>query len=426
MVHRLVTLACLAAVVAPVSAEEKFLLRPGARILFVGDSITHSGGYIQYVDAYLLSRFPEAKYELINVGLGSETVTGLSEPDHPWPRPDVHERFERALEKVKPDVVVACYGMNDGIYHPFAEERFQKYQDGIRKLTEKAKKAKATVVLMTPPPFDPVPLAAKVRPASAEKFAWFAPYKEYDDVLTRYGVWLLTLRKEGFTVADPHAETMKHLAAIRKEDPKYVVCGDGIHPNATGQWLIAAALLRALHAPSDVDHAVIDAAEKKASRGTVRDLVVEDGGLRFTWESLVPLAADPRWDRRLNLKETLTEPFNRYTLKVTNVAQPRYRLFQGDTMLGEVTREELAAGIDLTGFKDLATNQHAADLLKAVQQRHQILDPAWLTDVGHKRPDTPKGMPLAEAQRKAEPLEKKARELATPVRLSLRLVPVTK
>ena len=181
MIHRLIALLCLMALVPAVHADEPFLLKPGAKVLFVGDSITHSGGYIQYVDAYLLTRFPQAKYELINVGLGSETVTGLSEPDHPWPRPDIHERFERALEKTKPDVVIACYGMNDGIYYPFAEERFQKYQAGIRKLIDKAKKAKATVVLMTPPPFDPLPLAAKVRPATAEKFAWFAPYKDYDD-----------------------------------------------------------------------------------------------------------------------------------------------------------------------------------------------------------------------------------------------------
>src|SRR5437762_1852943 len=131
MRHCLVGLLCLIALAPAANAEEKFLLKPGSRVLFVGDSITHSGGYIQYVDAYLLTRFPQAKYELINVGLGSETVTGLSEPDHPWPRPDIHERFERALDKAKPDVVIACYGMNDGIYYPFAEERFQKYQAGI-------------------------------------------------------------------------------------------------------------------------------------------------------------------------------------------------------------------------------------------------------------------------------------------------------
>ena len=102
--------------------------------------------------------------------------------------------------------------------------------------------------------------------------------------------------------------------------------------------------------------------------------------------------------------------------------QARYALFQGDTKLGEVTREELAAGVDLTQYKELDTNRHAAQVLTAVQQYRQILDPAWLTDVGHKRPDTPKGLPLEEARRKAEPIEKKARAVAAPVVLKLRLV----
>ena len=66
-------------------------------------------------------------------GLPSETVSGLSEPGHAggaFPRPDLHERLERVLEQTRPDLIVACYGMNDGIYHPFTEARFEKYQAG--------------------------------------------------------------------------------------------------------------------------------------------------------------------------------------------------------------------------------------------------------------------------------------------------------
>ncbi len=106
----------LAALSFGAQAGEPFLLRDGQRIVFLGDSITNAGGYVQYVEAYLLARFPDQKFELINLGLPSETVTGLSEPEHPFPRPDAHERLERALLKTKPDVVVICYGMNDGIY----------------------------------------------------------------------------------------------------------------------------------------------------------------------------------------------------------------------------------------------------------------------------------------------------------------------
>src|SRR5262245_48224715 len=92
-----------------------FALKDGQRVVFLGDSNTAAGKFIAYLDAYLCTRFPEKRFELINLGLLSETVTGLSEPDHPFPRPNVHDRIDRALELSRPDVVVICYGMNDGI-----------------------------------------------------------------------------------------------------------------------------------------------------------------------------------------------------------------------------------------------------------------------------------------------------------------------
>jgi hypothetical protein len=35
---------------------------------------------------------------------------------------------------VKPEVVVACYGMNDGIYWPQSEQRMEAYRQGIGRL----------------------------------------------------------------------------------------------------------------------------------------------------------------------------------------------------------------------------------------------------------------------------------------------------
>src|SRR4029078_11450793 len=131
----------------------RFYLHSGDRVLFLGDSITNAGGYVQYVEAYLLTRFPEQHFQLINLGLSSEGVTGLSEPDHPFPRPNVHERLQRALDKVHPTVVVACYGMNAGIYSPFDAERFGRYQAAIGELREKVRRAGARLTLITPPPF---------------------------------------------------------------------------------------------------------------------------------------------------------------------------------------------------------------------------------------------------------------------------------
>ena len=215
------------------------------RIAFLGDSITDAGHYISIIEYHLrmlrLKRMPE----LINLGLPSETCSGLSEPDHPFPRPNVHERIDRALARVKPDVVVACYGMNDGIYYPFSKKRFLAYQDGVKKIITKVRKSGAKLILMTPPAFDPLPLKkkGKLRPAGSKKYAWFAIYAGYDDVLARYAKWVMTIRQDVSAVIDLHTPVNKQLKAKRKSNPDYVMSGDGVHVNLDGHKVLARAIL---------------------------------------------------------------------------------------------------------------------------------------------------------------------------------------
>jgi lysophospholipase L1-like esterase len=129
------------------------------RILFLGNSITWAGNYVNDIEAYLRVQYPGRQLEFINVGLSSETVSGLSEPGHAggsFPRPDLHERLARVLKQTKPDLVFACYGMNDGIYMPFDNERFQKFKDGINWLHDEVVKTGARLIHLTPPYYDEV------------------------------------------------------------------------------------------------------------------------------------------------------------------------------------------------------------------------------------------------------------------------------
>ncbi len=114
-----------------------FGLADGDTVVFVGDSITQAGGYIHYVDAYLRTRFPEKSFRLINSGRSSETLAGMTEADHPGPRPLLFERFARDVADYDPNVVVACYGMNDGIYHPLGAERFDRFKRGVQGLIDR-------------------------------------------------------------------------------------------------------------------------------------------------------------------------------------------------------------------------------------------------------------------------------------------------
>lgn len=219
----------------------------GKRVLFLGDSITHAGHYVAWIELQLRLQGAKPMPEILNVGLGSETCSGLSEPDHPFPRPNVHERLDRALAKVKPDIVVACYGMNDGIYHPFSEDRFRAYQEGINLLINKVQAAGAQLVLMTPPPFDPVPLRNKgtLRPAGEDKYAYFAMYEDYDSVLARYAEWVMQQKDRVQLVIDLHTPFTQYLAEKRKSDPSFTLSPDGIHPNQEGHRLLGESILRA-------------------------------------------------------------------------------------------------------------------------------------------------------------------------------------
>lgn len=403
------------------AAEARFFLRDGDRVVFLGDSITNAGGFVQDVDLTLRTRFPEQRFTLLNLGLPSEGVTGLTERDHPFPRPDVHERLERALAKTRPTVVVACYGMNDGIYHPFSEERFAVYQAGMRRLVERVRASGARLVLLTPPPFDPVPVGEKARAAGAADFSYKAPFAGYDAVLDRYSDWLKTLRGPGVTVVDIRTPVLDFLATSRRQDAKFALSADGVHLNAAGHRLIAAALLRAWGLPPLAERAELDLRAGKIRAGRVRDLALKEGGARFTWEVSMPLPPEPGLAK-------VGEPPGQdaHLLVVRGAPGQRYTLFEGDRPLGEVSRDELARGVALEHFPDCTLNRRAADLLALVRQRERLLTPAWVGDVGHKRPGTPAGLPLPEAERQAAALEERIGTSAGPVVLALRAEPAGK
>ncbi len=233
------------------SADDSKFPGDAKRVLFLGDSITHAGEFISIIEKELLLQSNGNVPELINLGLPSETCTGLSEPDHPFPRPNVHERIDRALAMVNPDLVIACYGMNDGIYYPFSEERFHKYQQGIREIIRKVNASGAKLILMTPPAFDPLPLKekGKLLPAGAEKYAWHSIYEDYDTVLKKYSAWLVTLDGEVEMVIDLHTPVSDYVARQRKENPTFTMSPDGVHVNNEGHAVLASAILSAWGIP---------------------------------------------------------------------------------------------------------------------------------------------------------------------------------
>lgn len=216
------------------------------RVLILGDSITQDGRYVTLVEYFLHRMVPDKKTDFISIGLSSETVSGLSEKDHPFPRPCVLERLDRALKSVKPRVVVACYGMNDGIYHPLSPDRLAAFARGLRELIAQVRVAGAKLILLTPPVFDAQPIAARTVSANAAEFGYSKPYAGYDDVLTEFSKAELSLHEPGVTVIDLHDAMRSALTAQRVSNAAFTFASDGVHPNDSGHLLMARTLLQGL------------------------------------------------------------------------------------------------------------------------------------------------------------------------------------
>jgi len=207
-------------------ANENFeILRHAGKILFLGDSITYGGEYVVFFERWLRVNHPELNPEILNQGIPSETISGLSEPGHlrhGFPRPDLHERLERTLEALQPDLVIACYGINCGIYQPLDAKRFTKYKQGIQRLKEKVEARGARIIFMTPPVYD--------KPG---------PDFDYDEVMAAYSKWLVSRQKDGWRVIDLHTVMKKELTKQRAKNPKFKYSRDGVHPGAEGHELMA-------------------------------------------------------------------------------------------------------------------------------------------------------------------------------------------
>jgi len=245
------------------------LLAGCRRVVFLGDSITYSGQFIDDVEMVLRRSSPESEFEFLDLGLPSETVSGLTEPGHAggaFPRPNLHDRLERLLELTKPDLVIACYGMNDGIYYPFDEAKFEAYQRGIQLLRQRVLGSGAKMIHVTPPVFDPVPIRAHTLPAGRSEYR--QPYEGYDTVLERYSEWLMKQRKIGWTVIDTHSPMKHFLEQERSKNPAFLLAPDGVHLNDQGHWLLAQALLRGLQKPGAK---LIDTVESPEHPNDARD-----------------------------------------------------------------------------------------------------------------------------------------------------------
>ncbi|MBU2975325.1 GDSL-type esterase/lipase family protein [Zobellia sp. B3R18] len=211
--------------------NSKFQLKKNQVVGCFGDSITYAGGhgYVEMLQEKFNLEKPELNITFINFGKSSETVSGLTEQDHPGPRPYLFERLDEILDKNSIDVALFCYGINDGIYGKPSDELFRSFKIGVYSFLEKMRQRDIKTILLTPPPL----AESSKKNEKAMSYSYKNPYPKYDaEVLEKFTDIILEMQHP---YANAEINIRKPLFASQKE----CYGKDPIHPNKTGHRLIA-------------------------------------------------------------------------------------------------------------------------------------------------------------------------------------------
>ena len=257
--------------------DNQSVLLSGKHILILGDSITMDGTYVSFMEYYLESLYPDKKFDIISIGLGGETTCGLTEPGH-FKRPCIFSRLDSALSKIRPKLVFACYGMNDGLYNPQSPKRFQAYKDGILKLIKRIKAAGAKVIILTPTVFDPLHIQGKVLKDNEKGYTFSRPYYKYDNVLSDYSKWIMSLKIKDVQTIDLHSPMKNYLLKRHKADPKFFINKDGIHPTPFGHLFMTNIILDKIGIPLHINN--LDNEFKRDTSNTLFKLINKQRQIR--------------------------------------------------------------------------------------------------------------------------------------------------
>ena len=295
-------------------------LSAGERIAVLGDSITHGGQYVGFLQLLHELRCPQKEVQIINCGLGGESAEGGL------------ARFDYNVLAENPDTIAIMFGMNDIGRNTYGEGLSNRNLDGARKkaladyernlreLVARARKAKKRVILFSPTPYDEYGAERKC-----------ASLKGCNEVGLRRCAEIV--RKIGVDSQVEVLELYPQLTAILKKEVNTPILADRVHPGSVGSIIIAGELFLALGNDGGVCEVEKDAAGRR--------------GMDFEYApKRLPLPkidgyeqADAIWD--------VTGKLNREIVRIKGLPEGRYSLAADGEEFAVFTSSELARGVNI-------------------------------------------------------------------------------
>ncbi|WP_276499483.1 cellulase family glycosylhydrolase [Pontibacter litorisediminis] len=333
------------------------LFKNGDRVNFIGNSITHSGEFHNFILLYYATRFPDQKITFYNSGIWGDNANNFL------------RRMDTDILARPADWSVVMAGMNDvnrALYaasrqqEPDIEARKQRaledYRGYMEQVIQRLLQAGTKVILQKPSIYD------QTGDLPAENMYGVNDALErctgiIDELAQQYNLKVV----DYWTILDSLNQQ------VQSTNPKAsLISNDRIHPGTVGNFIMAYQFLKDTGAPRFVSEVSIDRGRLKRSKGcTVTEITATDSLLEFRYlaQSLpfpVPAEAAPALEL-----VPFTQELNTEILKVSGLATGVYALTIDGTFVRNYTREELGKGVNL------ALEQHTPQYRQAVQVRAQ-------------------------------------------------------
>ena len=318
---------------SPSSAE--FFFHNGDRAMILGDSITQQRLYSTLVESYVVSRFPEWKITFRNTGWSGDTM-GLRT------RNGLDKGFDRDIKPLAPTAVTIDFGMNDA---RAGDPGAAIYADNARKLADKFSALGTRLAFVTSSPEE------KYQEGQPAGSAYNTLLKKYSEGLEQVAAEKNVLFVDQLNPMIKVIEDGRAAGVLVKREGGPRLINDAVHPSIDGHMIMAAAILKGLNAP-----ALVSSVEVNASSGAVKTSMATVTAVKTgDTVSFTRLDACMPWPVPSTVSAVLKIPgftpfdeLSLYTLKVTGLAAASYEVGVDGKSLGNYTKEQLAAGVNLS------------------------------------------------------------------------------
>lgn len=322
-------------------AASAFDLKPGDRVVFLGNSLVENDVPFGYLELALTTRWPDQQITYRNIGWSGDNVFGEARSYVTTP-PTPYELLIQQLTNAKPTVVFVAYG---GIEAQDGEAGLPHFKQGLNQLLDKIAQLGARAVLVSP-----IPL---LLPPSDQTTQRNAALETYASAIAQ-------------TASERKLRYLDVFKPIQEISKQTVLTENGIHLTETGYYYLATVFEKALGLPARNRNVSINASQKTTEAAVPVKLLSTDlsaGKLSFVVsEPYLPLPS-PEQDGKVVRVE------NGQKLTITGLKKGFYTLTADNDNVVTASAKQWAEGVTIDQGPSFT---RSAELRQQISKKNEL------------------------------------------------------